>query len=707
MTISGDRLMELLPAIIRIRDEEEGGPLAALLNVIGREVDVLREDLAQGYDDLFVETCAEWVLPYIGDLLGMRPLIPIPGAAASQRAYVANTLAYRRRKGTASVLEQLARDITNWDARAVEFFQLLATTQHVNHPRDRRRIARANGRTGRIIHDVRDGTPLELNLGTPDLRDWEPLERANSAFDTMPHTVDVRRIATGRGRFNIPNIGIFLWRLAPFAVTDSPAVGVDGLVNSRRLTFSPLGINSRLFTLPETEDEITHLAAPLNVPEPISRQVLDAYLGDYYGWGKSLVLRIDDADVPQAQVRVCDLSDIKNNAGNVTGWAHVPKNNGDPIAIDPLLGRIAIPPNLASKTLLASYHYGFSAEMGGGEYERSFEPVDSRVTFKRVARQPQPLPLITVDGQTIQTELVDVGPTGGIIEILDSDRYEEALALTVAEGQSVELRAANGRRPTIIPTGGTFDITGASGSVITLDGLLIAGAIRVRGEIGCLRLRHCTLVPGRTLNQDSTPVSTDPSLTIEADGTVRIDHCILGGIRAGRNQTVTILDSIVDATTRDRAAYDGLPLTATTFDFGGPLTIERSTVVGTVNASRIDLASNSIFLAKVKAERRQQGCVRFSYLPPGSETPRRFNCQPVDDADDSLVAPRFTSLRYGDPAYGQLAHGCPLVIARGADDEAEMGVFHDLYQPQRVANLRARFDEYLRFGLEAGILFAT
>ena len=46
-------------------------------------------------------------------------------------------------------------------------------------------------------------------------------------------------------------------------------------------------------------------------------------------------------------------------------------------------------------------------------------------------------------------------------------------------------------------------------------------------------------------------------------------------------------------------------------------------------------------------------------------------------------------------------------IRAGADDEAEMGAFHDLFQPQRESNLRTRLDEYVRFGLEAGIFFET
>ena len=81
----------------------------------------------------------------------------------SQRAQVANTLAYRRRKGTAAVLEQLARDVTAWDASVVEYFQLLATTQYMNH--------------------LRPG-----NVSWADLRQWEPLERLNTPFDEHnPH----------------------------------------------------------------------------------------------------------------------------------------------------------------------------------------------------------------------------------------------------------------------------------------------------------------------------------------------------------------------------------------------------------------------------------------------------------------------------------------------------------------------------------------
>jgi hypothetical protein len=68
-------------------------------------------------------------------LIGYRSLHSIGPDQLTPRAEVANTIGYRRRKGTASVLEQLARDVTGWNARAVEFFQLLAWTQFMNHVR--------------------------------------------------------------------------------------------------------------------------------------------------------------------------------------------------------------------------------------------------------------------------------------------------------------------------------------------------------------------------------------------------------------------------------------------------------------------------------------------------------------------------------------------------------------------------------------------
>jgi len=106
----------------------------------------------------------------------------------------------------------------------------------------------------------------------------------------------------------------------------------------------------------------------------------------------------------------------------------------------------------------------------------------------------------------------------------------------------------------------------------------------------------------------------------------------------------------------------------------------------------------------VNADRRQQGCARFSYVPLDARAPRRYRCQPVSADDSARLHPQFTSERYGDAAYGQLSQRSAPEIRSGADDESEMGAFHFLYASRRETNFAVRLDEYLRFALEAGII---
>ena len=142
---TSQRLYNLLPAIYRRRDTEQGEPLKALMGAMEAELEIFEEDLGTLYDNWFIETCEEWAVPYIGDLLGLKGLYPgIPGIF-SQRAFVANTLAFRRRKGTTMVLEQLARDATGWPTKVVEFFELMRDAEYQS-PAHRQRRHRFNSR---------------------------------------------------------------------------------------------------------------------------------------------------------------------------------------------------------------------------------------------------------------------------------------------------------------------------------------------------------------------------------------------------------------------------------------------------------------------------------------------------------------------------------------------------------------------------------
>ena len=714
MNFDANRLYELLPALYRQRDADvdqstpdsnKGGPLKALLSILAEQIGMLEEDIDQLYDDQFIETCAEWVVPYIGDLVGARGLTVFPNANFSQRGQAANILDYRQRKGTASVLEQLARDVTGWNARVVEYFQLLATTQYLNHLRPE-------------------------NLAMAQLSKSVVLEYLHTPFDTIPRTVDVRRIERKRGQYNIANIGLFVWRLTACPLTNSPAFRVD----SQRYTFDALGKDTPLYNRPKPEEEGTHLAEPINVPIPLSRRVLDWDLRDnalktYYGTvdtdgnRQSLLIRVDGRVIDSSELTICTLSNLTDASGTVIGWANSPVAK---IALDPVLGRLAFPAaGPAPASVLVSYHYGFSMNMGGGEYGRA-------ETF--MAGQP-PVVRVPADAATLQqalalllaqlaaAEAAGEESSRGVIEIQDNRYYIETPVFNIPAGKKIELRAADEQRPVLVLSG-DFTVTGGVEAEFSVNGLLISGG-RIYlpeqngagrpNELNALHIQHCTLPPG-----DSPaigPVATQPAqprlVVLVPAVRISIEQAIVGSLRVTDQATVSLSNSIVDAGQETGVAFAGP-------DGQGPgavLTSQNSTLIGKVHTRLMTLASNTIFLADlagadawpapVRADRLQQGCVRFSYLPPTARVPHPYRCQSQTNADALRVRPAFTSLRYGDAGYGQLSEHCTTEIKQGADDGAEMGVFHNLYQPQREANLRARLDEFLPFGLEAGIFYGS
>ena len=70
------RLRDLLPPHVLQRDAESGGLLADLLDAVGRQLDLVEADIEQLYASWFIETCPEWVVPYIADLVGVTELPP-------------------------------------------------------------------------------------------------------------------------------------------------------------------------------------------------------------------------------------------------------------------------------------------------------------------------------------------------------------------------------------------------------------------------------------------------------------------------------------------------------------------------------------------------------------------------------------------------------------------------------------------------------
>jgi len=778
-----DRLYELMPAVYRERDAEVGYPLRGLLQIVAEQAVMVEDDIRGLYKNLFIETCEPWVIPYIGDLVSNDLVFdaartnPVrmaeslfgdligkdlrPPIAVRVRTDVAKTIYYRRRKGTLPMLEELARDVTGWPIHAVEFLELLGWNQHLEHVRPQ--------------------------AAWVDVRSVERMDRIEGAFDQTTHSVDVRPVGP-EGRYNIRNIGFFAWRLRAYPLRNVPARPAAGA--SWRYHFSPLGHVAPLFVRWRREGDEAGLATELHVPGPIRRsffsQDLERYeaatpprpdFTDLYGLfapaPPSPLAANPDASISVVRNGVPVEASADPIAPATTFLPVIVCRRLDPwpaaaptgtvIAIDVTSGRLAVGDGWpdATDTLDVSYHYGFPADMGGGPYDRRkwlirTDPMASPQPRHLWVKEDGVFPPGTPAGDaftSLTAALADwaspaIGPErpDALVTILDSRTYPLQNVLTLRNDGRLAIEAADGERPILqtSTTGTALNVhvlppvvPGDPGrpSALTLSGAVVEGSVRVAGDLGLLRLLHSTIIPGRRLLEDGLPETGDPALVVEAENggipintllRVQVAFSILGPIRMPEHAPgLWLLDSIVDGieTPALEAPSAGDP--------AAPTTMERSTLLGEVRVARLD-ASETIFSGLVETVRTQDGCVRFSYVSPGSRTSRRYGCQPdlvidreIEEAlkrDPSLsqaerdairahveawLVPSFTTLRYGQPAYAQLRLRCPVEIRTGAEDGSEMGAFCHLKQPQRESNFRIRLDEYLPFGLDAGLIYVT
>ena len=439
-------------------------------------------------------------------------------------------------------------------------------------------------------------------------------------------------------------------------------------------------------------------------------------------------------EIPPERIEIADLSDRAPNVWRRPSTiSYTPSGGGAPVplaidaAVDPVLGRVSLPTGVVPNAVRMGFAYGFPADMGGGPYDRrawTGAHITRDVTWQMgVSKNPptnDPNVYATSIGAALAAWALQPAGSVGVIAIDDNDIYIESLSITIPADSELHIIAAGWplttnpdltqsrkpgqfepslRRPYLM---GNVTVTGAaSAGALWLDGLWISGKVTVTGganaDLGTLGLSHVALFPqGGGLDV----TGANDRLSVE------IVRSLVGAIAiAGPTPDLTITESIVDATGGTAVAAGDV--------FAS---IQRCTVFGTVAVQRLE-AGNTIFADLVTTARRQSGCVRYSFVPVGSTTPRRFRCQPdlaislVDKSQAASViariGPSFTSRAFASAAYGQLSATTSPEILTGDENESEMGAFGFLMQPQRAQGARAALDEYLRAGLEAGLFFVT
>lgn len=652
-------LLSLVPQQYLVRDAAEGRPLEALLRLLAEEIRVVEGDIDQLYDNWFIETCEPWAIPYIAGLLGARPMRDFGKGEAGLRSFVANTLGYRQAKGTAAAIEQLGRDVTGWPMIGVEFFQKLIWSQNVNHVRPEA-------------------------LGTALIRNAEAARMAHGPFDGACHSAAAGAPCGFAGRYNIPNLGLFVWRLDayPLGFLSSEDAGYLGGPQARISAagpglrhFDPLGTDRPLHNRPIADRSIAARATDRIVPAALDRRLLHRDLdgqrdgtpgaGRWFGSQPVLRIRLDGADVPPARLWSCNL-ETYDDGGNVA-WRR-PANAGD-VFFDPELGRLSLNAADEGKEVETSYAYAAPFDIGGGPYDRSgsweewrndFFPEGAALPWRiGVSARPAELNDDPALGDIVVDTLLKaiqrwnsqaVPGARGIIVMLDNATYADNLAtptrrIQIPPGARLAIVSAAWplvagglamrRADTVLSlmhrrahVRSNLHVVGQDGNpddepgALLIDGLLIEGEIAVQdGRLGVLDIRHSTVgAAAGGLPKGVRVVANNETLT------VRLDHTICGPLAlAAATGGLVINGSIVgeDRTAGEDADAMDLAVDAAEAD----LRLARSTILGRCEVRSIE-AENSLLTGRARAAQRQRGCVRFCYAPRSSRVPRRYRCQP-------------------------------------------------------------------------------
>jgi hypothetical protein len=484
-------LYSRLPEIYRLRDVDR--TLEHFLGVAEQAFGYLHDNISQLYDDHFIETCADWVIPYIGDLVGTSHLA---GAPHTLRADVADTIALRRRKGTLAAIELLTYSLTRWGVHAVELRERMLWNQQLNHQRPDKGGDPAYGlppSTAPVnIARLPRTRLLPIRGGTVTLRDPAMLSLLGGPFDPFAHSADPRPPEGDAVRYNLPNLAIFLWRLADYRVevsqpvphlpmgNNGAAVGNQAPVIARFFVH-PMGESVQLFNAsrfdpdqqPLVIGELDHVPSPIPPPRLTSGEPAgnpDAYVA-ISSYNAALppppAITIGDQGL-QLHVPVAAFGAVAwtFRGANLCAWEtglRRPLDNFE-IAIDPVLGRLAfgVPAaalaNALHTSLLVTYTYGAVGPIGANPDDARGpapttwlgEPVDLRpVTFDPIANaleaalanlQIAPHPVVVEIGDSMTYDLDPAAIAGSVMD---------AGAPTLLLNRSLIIRAREGERPVI------------------------------------------------------------------------------------------------------------------------------------------------------------------------------------------------------------------------------------------------------------------
>lgn len=780
-------LFDRLPEIYRTRDDEQTpkNQLRAYLAAIEGPFGAIHDHIAQLYEDLFIDTCDDWVIPYIADLLGTTHL---KGEPRTLRADVADTIALRRRKGTLGAIERLSVNLTGWACRAVELRENLGWSQHLNHQRPDAGGEPPYGDPSLTRFTVPRG-------GTAPLRDPAALALLGTPFDNLAYTADTKPAIDDARHINLPNLAVFLWRLAAYRLTRVRplAKGVSDL-GARpaglaqfvlRFDLHPLDMPMRLFNTSRPgflrASTSGGVVSPLTEADAVPGPMLDARLtSDTPAGHPDAYVRIDFYDASVTPPTGFDLSEVGLQlfmpqtlapllvpAPPLTEWRWIvrgdnlcawetgvrrPVRSGE-VVVDPDIGRVVIGLDTSAQAgqlivtedsqlvsrMFAGVTYGAAGPVGAHPVTHDVSAPDASVDLRRVGD--------VTGGITLQAALngLAVATRPVVVEIHDSLVHRIDVSLlpgTTIDGtvslrlaHSLTIRAAAEHRP-IVLLAQPLSLRPVSAAAATpfdpnvrLEGVYLAPdqafpageALINRAAVARLEIVDCTLAPGGHSLRNGSRAPMQPALNFAtgygfADPNdvnafvptpdIVIQRSMLGTVAVDERYRLDIEDSIVDAGLGFRDAPTGRFAIAAATDpantWGAALNFDGLTCFGPVRVAEVG-GLGGIFTQRFAVLDNQRGCVKWTaFSGAGDRLPPNHFCVRATNA--RIV---FTSERFNDPGYAQLARETDRRVRELGPDDDAMGAFGFLLEAHKWTNLHVRLREFMPVGVRPLVVPVT
>jgi hypothetical protein len=748
-------LFDRLPAIHKIKDAElaggtERGPLQAYLSHVEDAFSAVKDSIEALYHDLFIDTCAEWVIPYIGDLLGTSHLAGDPWTL---RLDVADTILLRRAKGTLGAIERLARDLTGWGAHPVELRENLVWAQALNHQRPDRGGLPAYG-------DMPAGRHTVIRGGFATVRDPAALSLLGTPFDRFARFPDISVVQGYRVGYNLPNLAIFLWRLATYRidrqvhlVSPAPAIAATGNAaplasHVARFFVDPLARVVRLFGR-SGYDPARHppVVTPVDAqPAPIPRARLTTppqagKPGSFAGNPEAYVSAVPYDETLPSSLAVSDLPlqlHVPKSLGpiewtfrgaNLCAWEAglVPPLELHEIAIDPVTGRMAIgtsDPVVAQALvdhLVLTYTYAAVGPVGAQATNRE------AVTGTVIGVDQQPGSLTLADALAGLADDTVSAPL--VIELRDSEVHDLDVSTvtgavddggwTLVCGRPLVLRAGDGQRP-IVRLAQPLRLRAKTAAIawntqVQFEGItFVAGTgfaatdpLIARAAVTGLDLRETTLDPGGSHKPDGTRLPPQIAMRLaladaafELEPRITVTRSITGALFVDPDvYTLHLTGSIIDGAGAAIAiAGAGDPTTTVAVT----TVIDGVTIFGATRVEQIS-GRGGIFDGTLFVDDDQSGCLKYCWFSGnGDRLPQ--NTGSVRGPDARLA---FTSEAFGHEAYGQLALEADRQIRERGPGDDQMGAFGFLFEAHRWTNLTIRLREFMPAGVRPLLIPAT